>query len=337
MTFSMWDYVVPGVLAPLCIMIILLILAITISRIMEKQTQTGWLRVLPVCIWLTVTLGGISVLAEGMEYPLTAWIQANDALHTTIGQVTGISNAPAPPVYGSSLHPAMLVEVDGEEYYALRANVKEGEWVKIQWATDARIVYELDKSTSNHTTTNMTTTEHASEELPLTATIGKWMTRVFILLSLSVCILQYPFGKRLARVLVKKDQMFTEGVIPNRYGWVYSSLILCVVSGILLGWYLTGFGGAGVILMIAVPVMIWVCICKRTVTVKIQENKLVYKGLRSEQQIDLENIVSVEWGRSGIPFNRQLVIHLRSRQRIILQQEHYWGLESLYSKLQQRL
>lgn len=336
MVFSVWDYVVPGALVPLGAIIILLVLAVIIGRIAAKQGHARWVCVFPLCIWLVATLWGISFCAKGMEYPITAWIQADYPMHTTTGQIASISDAPAPPLYGSSLQPAKLLEVDGKTFYVLRTNVNAGEWVTIQWSTDARIIYALDKNTSVNTTTNTQITGQPNDELPLIATLGSWINCICISLFLALLILQYSLGKRIGRFLVEKDRTFTDGVFPNKYGLLYYGVIIFLLCGILLGMYLTGFYGAAVLLVIAISIMTYVLICKQTITVRLEE-KLVYKELRSEQRICLDHIASVEWGRSGIPFNRQLVIHLHSGQAIVLQQEHYWGLESLFSKLQQKL
>lgn len=336
MFFSTWDYVSAGVLVPLGLVTLLLLLAIIIGLKLAQQNTAIWLRMLPVWTWLIVTLGGISLCARGMEYPLTAWIQANQPIYVTTGQITNIVDAPSPPVYGASLQPAKLVTINDETFYAITVNVEEGAYVKIRWSTDARIVYALERIDSEDLIHGEHIIEQADVESSKESSVGKWVLHISIALFLIAFILQYPLGKRIAPVLMKKDRLVTTGVFPNRYGIFHYCVVFCLLCCVLLGFRLTGFYGVGIIFAIALSMMVAMLICKQSVKVTLQQDVLVYKELCREQRIPLEYISSVEWGRSGIPYNRQLIIRLQTGRAIFLQQEHFWGLENLFKQLEQR-
>ena len=136
--------------------------------------------------------------------------------------------------------------------------------------------------------------------------------------------------------MIKKDKKVTTSVIPNRYGLFHYGIIFCLQCCVILGMHLTGFRGIGIIFIIALPIVTYILVCKQTIKVTLQQDILVYKELLSELKIPLTHIDSVEWGRSGIPYIRQLIIRLKAGRAIILQQEHCWGLESLFNQLRGR-
>jgi hypothetical protein len=337
MKFSVWDYVSMGVLAPLILIVFLLFLAVAMSLKLARRNSSKLVIITPILMWLMVILGGMRLCAKGMEYPLTALIQKDHPIYTTKGQITDIVDAPAPPVYGFSLQPAKLVTINGETFYALTVDVEEGTDVIAKWSTDARIIYAFERIDPKNEVSDEPVVSQSDTTNLEKNPVGIWVLHMSIILFVVIVILQFPIGKAIAPRLIMKDREITNGVFSNKYGLFHYLIILCSLCFILVGMRLTGFYGIGLISIIALPVMIVILVSKHSLRITFQANVLIYKGLFHEQQVPLSYIDTVEWGKSSIPYNRQLIIRLKKGRPIILEQEHYWGLENLCNQLQQAI
>jgi len=340
MSFTIWDYAIPGGIIPLSIVVLLLVLACILSRRLSKKQRAFQFSIFPILLWLTIVLCGLWFGSEGFKYPISAWLAADVPHQITVGQVTDIYDAPSPPMYYNrnthSLQPAKFLVVDGAPYYVLQANVAIGEWVTIQWSTNERVVYQLDNNCNDvytdiepfHPPVNIKQQDHT--------TLGTTITNISFLCLCAMVVLLYPIGKRIAPVMIAKDQTVTDGLIPNHYGLFHYGIIFFLVLGLLFGYSLSGFMWGRVLIAILFPIWIWILILKRSVRLHVENKHLIYKELRTEQRVSLDDVTSVVWRRSGIPYNRALVIRLRStRIPIILEQEHYYGLSYIYQALTQ--
>lgn len=344
MHFTVWDYALPGVIIPLVAMFILLIIVTAIGRKIANKKPGSFSYLIPLLLWLVFTLGGLIISREGLKYPISALLQANAPAQVTKGQITDIYNASSPPLYyirsDQSLQPATMVVVDNVAYYVLHTDAEESEWVRLVWATEERIVYSLETFTSEDIEAglpdlelpNNNTAERGNAK---TVVIGTAIQYISMFLFACTIALQYPIGKRMATIFKSKDVRFDGKVVPNRYGLIYYLITVCPIFGILIGFGLTGFHGIWIIALMGGTVFFVILLKKQTTTLELQQDVLIYKKIGSVQRISVNDVCSVQWNQSSVPYNRRLIINLKTGISIDLEQENYWGLENLCRRLEQ--
>lgn len=343
MTFSHRDYILQGVGIPIFVVALLLFIAIAISKKLINDNGGGAISLIPIAIWLMTVLLGLHVYAEGMEYPLTAWIQAKYPTYIITGEISAIHDAPAPPVYYDrdtrSFTPAKIIVVNNQPYYTLRTDADTGDWVRIAWSTEKRIVYDIKQVSPGEDSVELPVvvqpnTKYEEQLKPNIVAVGEVLRNISFFLCFGIFGLQYPVGRKMAQYFQKKDRFVTECIIPNRYGILWNGVIFAPIFGVLVGFAMAGLQGAGIIAVIGGIGLFAVTLIKQTTTLQMRQSTLIYKVLNSTHIIDTNEIMSVEWGRSSVPFNRRLIIKLCEGKRIVLDQEHHWGIENMFIQLQ---
>jgi len=343
MTFSHSDYVFQGAGIPIIIVVLLFFIAFAIGRRIAYRQGGGLTSLFPLFAWFIIVLLGLQIYAEGMVYPLTAWIQAKYPVYITTGQISAIYDAPTPPVYyDESTHsfiPAKIIVVDNQPYYVLKTDTKEGDRVRIEWSTDERIVYDIKKIDPGDDCVEppvvvLPNAGHEAQLNPDVVAAGEIIRNVSFFLWIGIIGLQYPIGRKMAQYFQEKDRLVTGRVVPNRYGVIWYGAFFAPVFGVLVGFVMTGAQGMGIIAVMGGIGLCIVTLIKQTTTLEVQHDILHYKVLNTIHMIDVKEIISIEWGRSQVPFNRRLIIKLNVGRCIILDQEHHWGLENMYTQLQ---
>jgi len=342
MLFTVWDYAFLGIIIPLIAVLVLLIIVTAIGRKIANKNPGSFTYLIPILLWLAFTICGLVAFGEGLKYPASVLFRAKAPLQVTTGRIIDIYDAPSPPIYynksSHSLQSAKIVVVGNKAYYVLHTDAEVGEQVRLVWATEERVVYSLEVFTQEEAEAglpdlqlpNKNDTEQGKSK---TKVIGTVIQYISLFLFVCMIALQHPIGKKLAAVFQSKDERFVGKVVPNRYGLFYYLMAACPIFGVLVGFGLTGFRGIWFVTLIGGIAFFVILLLKQTTTLELQQDVLIYKKIGATQRICIKDIASVRWGRSSIPYNRRLIIKLKSGVLIDLEQEHYWGLENMYWKL----
>ncbi len=337
------DYVIPGVIIPFLIILLLFILTCVISRSLGKHRHSIPVILAPIFLFAVLFFSGMLIFHSGFTYPVIATFQPNAARSITVGKIDAISSAPPLPLYYNritgALEPAQLLTVNDEQYYVACSSIEEGQWVELTWATQERVVYQwkiLQPDEKPAGTYPITTPNVDSNHTDLVSA-GKTVCRISGIAFLLFVLLQYPVGFYISNYLIKMDRKQTNTIVPNRWGIAHVCMGLCPVLGILVGWRLTGFRGALLIALLGSIMIIRIVVLKQSTTMRFCGDHLLYKELRMERKLNMEDIASVDWRRSSIPHNRCLEILFTNGFVLRFEQESFWGLQDMYNRLNKRM
>lgn len=337
MTFSVQDYTICGIIVPALVPAALFALAFWGSRCLSKRKFPVYIVIAPILLNTVLFLSGLALLAKGFQFPVSALIQANAPVQIAEGQVTAVRQAPVPPVYYDSatrsFQPAMLITVDGTDYYVLHSEISVGQRLSLAYITEERIVLAWSEDSIE---------PPPAEVPPASDRAGKEnAARILYYVSGALFLIllggQYLFGGKTAGYLQKKDRQYSEGVVPNGFGNWNFALMLCPFYGILIALGITGFWGGLLVGAAALLIFLWLMVQKGTTCLTLQNGRLIYRQFRTTRIFDADDVEDVSWGASRIPRNRCLAILFRSGFMLVFEQEHFWGLENMYSQLQRRL
>lgn len=340
MEFTRWDIVLPGIFLPFLILLCLSVLVLSLISFLGKR-HPFYVAILPGALWVVVLISGLACYSEGFTYPTSILLHQNALQYETIGEITDICVAPAPPLYYSSTSKTFtagkLVTVNEEEFYIIDGNLDVGQYVSLIWTTDEHVVLAWHQLSHKEALPFLGTTRKITETMSVNSiavsTIGKVIVCVGIATFFLVIIFLYFGGRRLSNFFIMRDTQYSDGVTPNRYGLlIYLSIFLPLVM-ILLGLGLTG-SRVGIFMSALVSIEVGCALLsKQTTTLFLSNDQLYYKKLGHQYIYSMDSISFIQWKQSRIPHNRCLVITFTNKLYISLEQENYYGLSAIYSKL----
>lgn len=345
MDIARQEYVLQGAVIPVVLVILLLIISTFLSYKLLCKKHNKIIGLLPFALWYIIVLYLIFGLGNGFKYPFAAWIHSEDSVYATTGQVTSVYDAPTPPIYfdqyTKSFAPAKMVVVNGEDYYALRTDVKVGDWVCIEWSTEMRIIYSIKKIDASDINTNQPTviipgTGELKQPDSTKVNIGHLFQIISLYVFIGMILLEYPIGSKLAQYYIKRDQLVTGRIIPNRLGIIYRIVNFSPFVLLSVGLVMSEEESIGIITIIAGFIFLVITIVDQTTTLELKQDVLIYKHLHIAQKICISDIAWVKWKISKrFSCNRRLIIRLRPKAGlyIILNQTDFWGLENMYEQL----
>lgn len=345
MDIASQEYVLQGAVIPAVLVLLLLVFSTFLSYKFLCKKYNKIIGLLPLALWYVIVLYLIFGLGNGFMYPFAAWIQSKDSVYATTGQVTSVYDAPAPPIYydqfTKSFAPAKMVVVNGENYYALRTDVKVGDWVCIEWSTEMRIIYSIKKIDASDINTNQPTvitpgTGELKQPDSTEVNTGHAFQLISLYVFVGMILLEYPIGSKLVNYYIKRDKLVTGRIIPNRLGIIYHIVRFSPFVLLSVGIAMSDNESIGIITMIAGFILLVITIVDQTTTLELKQDVLIYKHLHITQKICISDIAWVKWKISKrFPYNRRLIIRLRPKAGlyIILNQTDFWGLENMYEQL----
>lgn len=343
MIFSNMDYAIPGVIIPFLILLLLFILAFSISRFLGKHGNSVSVIAVPIFVFAFLFFSGMVKFHSGFTYPIMATFQPNAARSITVGKIDAISSAPPLPLYYNritgALEPAQLLTMNDEQYYVACSSIEEGQWVELTWATQERVVFQwkILQPDEKPAGTYPITPPNVDFNHTDWVTAGKIICLISGISFLLFVLLQYPVGFYISDYLIKMDRKQTDTIVPNRLGIAHACMSLCPILGILVGWRLTGFRGALLIALLGAIMIIRIVVLKQLTTMRYCGDHLLYKELRTERKLNIEDIASIDWRRSSIPHNRCLEILFTNGFVLRFEQESFWGLQDMYNRLNKRM
>lgn len=314
-----------------------------VSRCLSKHKHSIPVILAPLFLFAVLFFSGMFKFHSGFTYPIIATFQPNAARSITIGKIDAISPALPLPLYDNpitgALEPAQLLTVNEEQYYVAYSSMEEGQWVELTWATQERVVYQwkILQPGEKPAGTYPITTPNVDADHTDWVSAGKivcWISGIAFLLFV---LLQYPVGLYISNYLVEMDRKQTNLIVPNRWWIAHACMGLCPVLGIFVGLRLTGFRGVLLIALLGSIMIIRTVVLKQSTTVRLCGDHLLYKELRTERKLNVEDIASVDWIGSSIPHNRCLKILFTNGFVLRFEQESFWGLQDMYNRLNERL
>lgn len=345
MNLSYWDYVVPGVCIPALVVAATMFLAIIIIKQLASKHYSLKVVFLPVFFWGFGFAVFLTSIGAWFIPPLNLVLEPNAQPQKTIGTVEEIKSAPMLPIYYSSdsksFRSAILLTVNGDDYYLPYCEIEVGTQVVLTWFTEQRVVSSLCTDADAETTTDLpvkpqTQLSGGTYKKPKSTLLGKHLARVSLVLFVGVVLLQYPLGHRVAPWLQKRDKVRKGGIVPNRIGILHLCILFLPFVGMLTGMAMNSFRGGFLILALGGIVFGWILIKKQTTSLTLADNKVLYRELRRELVFSVSDIQSVLWVQSNIPGNRRLRITLQNACVLDFEQENFWGLEDMYRSLLKR-
>lgn len=340
MEFSKSDYGFVGIFLPVVVFLVIIAGTFFISRYFSSK-KYHWRTI--IFIWvivLALLLYGLFTYSYGFTFPVSAALQTDTVQYITVGSVEQVQSAPYPPIYFNPISkkfgPASFITVDGVCFYLPYCDIEIGQTVELRWATGEHVVYsyrilpdeEIHEScTYPIAPPNFSHQHNSNTQLGLTLAIAST-----ILLALAVA-LQYPLGKVMSPYFAKKDREIRDIIHPNRFGLLYVCTQLFLMCGILGGLALQGFGEAIIVLLIGAAFIGRLVLKKQTTTAFLAEDLLVVKDWENECRIERESIKTIKFVASRLPYNRCLILILENGMIFRFEQENFYGLESMHTKL----
>lgn len=337
MTFSSFDYALPGIVLPTLMFFGLLVSAFCVSRYFGRRKYSIGVAVSPFFIVAFLSILGIATFSQAFYYPLSALLQPNAVQFVTVGRIDAIEPAPHPPRYynpiNRSIASPQFLTIDNEQYYLPYCELEVGQTIELLWVTDAHVAYSYSIVSDCLDDKSYTYPVYPTELKHQESTyddIGQTIASICSGMFLFFVLIQYPLGQKLSVYFTKRDREIVNRMIPNRFGLLYIFCLFCPLAGIAIGLSMRGFTGALFILVMVSFVIIRLAIKKQTTTVTIDNNSLIIKTIGSLRRIEKGDIVAVDYGKSHMPYNRCLIITLRNGLSLQYEQEHFLGLESMY-------
>lgn len=293
----------------------------------------------PLMLWYIVFIVSLFTFANGFVYPLSIILEPTDTIYESKGIITEKYQAPIGPLYLSdsgALEPATIYTVNSEKFYLPDSSIELGKAVKMTWITNQRIVlsweYIQAESTNDFKTVIIKQHDATTAESPFLA-IGHNIRSVCIILFVLYVFAQTIFRDKIATELIRKDNMYQNGIVPNKYGTIAFFILLFIVLGILIGWGMTGFSGAFLIAGIAGTIILFFVVKKGSTQLHIQDDILYYSDIFEKRQYGIDTIQSVSWSVSRTLKMRALEIRFINGNSIVLEQEYFWGLENFHNQI----
>jgi hypothetical protein len=290
-------------------------------------------------IWIFLIIAGLAKYSASMSYPMSVLLQPSAKTQTTVGQVTAIRQADVFPMYycpnTRTLQKAKFITVNGNEYYIISCAPEIGQYVKINCITEEHVVISWEISTLNEDDENQQTNVSNSDGIAneILVCLGRKLIKISIGLFIFVVSVQYVLGRRFNDYLIRRDRLYQAGACPNRWGLLLNIILFLPIIGILISWGLSGFSGAYIIAFLGAATLLQITAKKQTTYLTLEENELLVLESGSVRHYPYDSITLVRWGKSKLPFNRSLIVEFCNGFNLMLEQEHFWGLEYLYRKL----
>jgi hypothetical protein len=335
------DYAFPGIIIPCVIMVGLFAAGMWLSRFFSRKKYSLGIILTPVILLFALFYVVLIRYHSGFNAPVISVFQMDSPRFITVGMIEDIHSPYNLPLYYNrqkkTLEPAQILTIHGDQYYIRNSNLEVSQWVEITWATEARIVYALELIQPGEKNSGTYAVTESSEPKQYdTSFLGKRVLSFSAVLFVLFIILQYPIGYFVSDYFEKKDRMYSGPVVPNRLGLLYAVLMPVPVLGLLLGLYLRGLTGIPIIILFAFIPIIRILIIKQTTVVKYDGDTLSVLEYKTVRKLPAQDIASVSWVRSSLPFNRCLVISFSNGYSLSLEQEYFWGLEELHNTIAHR-
>ena len=308
-----------GSLAVAAVFLAVTFLSASLLSLRRSKTKRSLVTIAaPLMLWCISVVMLLFCFTDNYIYPLSVLLEYDSPRYMTVGEITDVRVAPAPPAYynpDAKAFSAGCFYVIGEvSYYSCNDNWNTGDWVKITWISEERVAIQIENASAVQIEGITPVEDIMDDELthiPESAEAnpsGTMLIQIVVLVFILIVLLQYVLGSRISRFLQNKDRSYTKGIVPNRLGIVYHFagiiLLLVLSAGLILNRKYS-------FLMVAIPViLIWmrILVLKQTTFLFVFENEILYKELFSVCCIPMEGIKEVKWGASKIPNNRCLRI-----------------------------
>lgn len=341
---TLLKYLLSGIVAPSIIIFLLLVLAILTAKKLTRNGYSASTVVMPIFVWGAAVILGIACLGQRYLYPIEGVLEHNAPLVIARGQVTDVRLAPAPPIYydsyRKSFQMAAFVRVNEQEYYFACNHITQGTWLELKATQQHRVVMDWRVVQQENEQTSYEWKEPEiqlpEEELQTQEkhrAIGHKLGICSFLLFCAFAVLQYPIGRKIAVYLQMQDRLYKNGIVPNYFGLLYKLVGFIPLVGVAVGMVLTGFRGAALVLCIAGVVLGYIIISQRSTTFSLKKDAVVYHTLSRTTIFYPGDITKVQWGKSKIPNNRNLVVTLSNTSVLTFDQMDYFGLQYMFDRL----
>lgn len=340
MNFPKSAYGFAGIFMPVAIFFVIIGATFFLSRYLISKKH-HWLTIISVwVIVLVLLLHGLFTYSNGLTYPISGALQNDAVQYITVGRVEQVQPAPCPPIYfnpiSKKFSPAKFITVDDVQFYLPYCDIEVGQAVELRWATEKYVVYsyrilsdiESHQSCTYPITSSTPSQQHISHEY-----VGLILAIVSTSLFVLLVVLQYPLGKEIAPYFAQRDREVNDKVRPNRFGLLYACVQFIPMCGILGGIALRGFWGAIIVLLVGTVFIGRLVLKKQTTTLSLEGDFLVVKDYETKYHIEKNLVKSIGFVASRLPHNRCLMITLENGMIFRLEQEYFYGLESMYARL----
>lgn len=342
MTFTVWDYFIPslGMLFVFIIVMLAIFLYIFKLRPNKSGKKPPAINATHFCLMLC----SFALVALYSIPSVRYWADLFDSSSrsTIIGEVEDICSAGITPVYYDTKHTkfctSSFITISGVDYYTLTAEgVKIGDHLAITYCNDGRAVSAwrrvLDGTNNpipSDTALHMPAeTTQANQTAFALSPIHAIALTLILLFAISVCT------QNQCLAYFDSNDCSAPGVVIARKINFYScrielaSIFFCVLS--LL---------TGVISLIIVAVLVSVCLWSiqwsiQKSIVLYEGNQLLFRSFFRRSTYSISDISNFEFVRSKQGF-KQLRIQFIGTTRLSLGQDHYCGLNGLYTWLEDR-
>lgn len=340
MVFSVLDFAIPGVVIPVAVYGLGLYLAFRISRKLVKKGCSLLVTWIPFIIFLVAFISTFLLCGPGYQYPIISIFQPDLSRETVVGQISQVTPVKPLPLYFNpvtyQLDCGQIVTVNDVQYFMLPRGLQVGQWVKLEWTTQAKVVRALDiisQQQAQEWIANPIYPQQTIQPVIYNPELGNTIACIFLAVHILLVLLQFPIGKRISERLVKMDNAYSGPIVPIKFGMIYSCISFVPIYGIVTGISIAGFDGAWLIGILFLLLFAYNTFQQQRTYFSVDGDKVVHEIFGKKFIYKTQEITQVYWAKSKIPHNRSLVITFRNGQKVIFYQESFIGLQSIHSKL----
>lgn len=224
----------------LAVLVLFLLAGISSKLLGRKLGVTG--AYAPFAAVALLCIGFMSTQGENWRYPVSYWIHGGRPEAVTVGQVEAVLSGTEWPKYydteSRSFYSGKYLVIDGEAYYDAGGNIAVGQWVRVEYIAQDRVVCNrtLLTEAQGHNS------EETAEVLPVENTsdgekdsLGYPVYYISFAVLLLVALIRILYRNRLERWMNGRETK-TRAII----GVLIVLAELLPAYGIVMGWRLLG-------------------------------------------------------------------------------------------------
>ena len=161
--------------------------------------------------------------------------------------------------------------------------------------------------------------------------IANTISIMLFFLSATMVFLRYCLSYRISSWLIAEDIKHTEGIVQHQFGWI-SSMVCILPAVISMFILLIKSGDYFALAFILIPVT-FVLHKRSIVAVLLDGNNVVIKKRKKTHTFPISSIRTVSWKPTDLRSCYCLEICIHGHFPFYFPQDSYWGINDMYSKL----